>query len=179
MGKRRRPRESDYVPKSRKQIRAIARELRRRLGIEGRYSPDLLTVLAKITEFYPHFRVQYVLDSDLPDMEAKAYVSAFKLKVRDGIRTGLWYYGDNRARWTIAHELGHLMLGHPGNPPRRRGRNVSSLVESEADWFAAEFLVPPELVDLSMSVDEISRLFQISLEAAATRKRELRYERHL
>jgi Zn-dependent peptidase ImmA (M78 family) len=56
-------------------------------------------------------------------------------------------------RWTIAHELGHLVLGHPALPagelcrPRvRRRRGDRRHYEDEADGFAAALLIPDSIL---------------------------------
>lgn len=176
MPKRRRPKRSHYIPKSHEQIKLIARDLRRRLGIDDKYAPDLAHLLNRLKELYPNFKLKIVNDSDLPRMEAKAYSAAFMLKIREGIMKALRSYGDSRSRFTVGHELGHLMLSHPGNQPRERpGEKVSSenaLLEHEANLFASEFLIPSNLFDPTLSTNEISRLFQVSTDAAARRRSE-------
>jgi Zn-dependent peptidase ImmA (M78 family) len=159
------------------EIRATAEQLRRDLGIQDQHAPDLAHLLNRLHEVFPKFKLKVVKDTDLPNMEAKAYTNACILKVRDGIMNALRTYGDVRARFTVAHELGHLMLGHPGNQPRPRPKREFdaplSILESEANTFASEFLMPSELIDRKFSNDRISRLFQVSIEAAARRRREL------
>ena len=170
---KRRHKKITYVPKSPKVIRAIARDLRARLGIDDKFAPDLAHILNRLTEVYPKFRYRVVEDGDLPDMEAKAYSKAFMLKVRQTVMNALRTYGDPRSRFTIAHELGHLLLGHPGNQPRaRRGETIRSaqdLLEHEANLFASEFLIPSHLYDPSLSAGDTSRLFQVSIDVATLR----------
>ncbi|MBX9778398.1 MAG: ImmA/IrrE family metallo-endopeptidase [Xanthobacteraceae bacterium] len=131
--------------------------------------------LNKLADLYPKFRLKVVADADLPKMEAKAYSAAFMLKVREGVMKALKTYGDPRSRFTVGHELGHLFLGHPGNQPRERpGQKISStqaVLEDEANLFASEFLVPTHLLHPDLSAGDISRLFQVSLDAATHRKR--------
>ena len=58
-----------------------------------------------------------------------------------------------RARFTLAHEIGHMALGHDGSHRRgatsaiakELGRKVGR-AEREAERFAAAFLVPAHLV---------------------------------
>lgn len=169
-----------YTPKTAEQIRAVAREARQRLGIDKQHAPDLWAVLGKLPEKYPHFRLKIVPDAHLPHVEAKANSKAFVLKIRESFETALKYYGDHRARFTVAHELGHLLLDHPGSQPRVRSYHstdrppTDAVLEKEANIFASEFLMPTNLVDSSKSPDEISRLFQVSVEAAARRSSELK-----
>jgi Zn-dependent peptidase ImmA (M78 family)/DNA-binding XRE family transcriptional regulator len=48
----------------------------------------------------------------------------------------------DRLRFNVAHELGHLVLHHPGQAGR--------IVEAEADAFAAELLTPLDAISLAM-----------------------------
>lgn len=55
--------------------------------------------------------------------------------------------GYTRQRFTIAHELGHLVLHYAitdNRAPIRANRYGSGRVEWEANWFAAGFLMPEE-----------------------------------
>ncbi|MBB5038718.1 ImmA/IrrE family metallo-endopeptidase [Prosthecobacter dejongeii] len=53
------------------------------------------------------------------------------------------YTGNLRNRFTIAHELGHYFLHSEGGKKAIRiGREGSTRVEWEANWFAAAFLLP-------------------------------------
>jgi Zn-dependent peptidase ImmA (M78 family) len=175
--KKRNPRKSKYLPKSPEQVRAIAQELRRQLGIQHQHAPDISLLFYRMRALYPKFKLKEVKDSDLPDMEAKAYSGAFMLKVREGIMNALRTYGDARSRFTVAHELGHLLLGHPGNQARGRpGKKVSTaqmVLENEANLFASEFLIPTNLLDRSFTTGRISQSFQVSLDVADRRRREL------
>lgn len=80
------------------------------------------------------------------------------------------YYNDRkpfvRQRFTIAHELGHVMLGH---------REHSALAEHEANHFAAAALCPLPLLALYdiRRVPEIARIFKISEDCAEKRLRDL------
>lgn len=70
----------------------------------------------------------------------------------DGIQIGeaIGYNPDRavvRQRFTLAHELGHFLLGHNGlNASYETGRNWNSREEQEAKCFAGELLVPYELL---------------------------------
>ncbi len=51
---------------------------------------------------------------------------------------------DGRARFTIIHELGHLLLGHQRSLHRDNGRKIEAFENSEwqANQYAAELLMP-------------------------------------
>lgn len=102
-----------------------------------------------------------------------------------------WYiiYDDTnsveRIRFTIAHELGHIFLGHR----LRRGRSTGTkefepkpLTEREADVFASRLLCPACVIyGLNLhTCEEISQVCHVSLTAARIRseRMELLYERN-
>ncbi|MDQ0305258.1 ImmA/IrrE family metallo-endopeptidase [Ancylobacter polymorphus] len=89
--------------------------------------------------------------------------------------------GAPRARFTIAHEIGHIMLGHNRIRHRRLDYDAKSATspvladEMQANMFAGAFLAPYHLsgITLSSSIDELSERFQISSKAAEIRLPEL------
>lgn len=83
-----------------------------------------------------------------------------------------------RVRWTLAHELGHVLLRHLEWYESTRldhwsGR--SKVLEAEADVFATELLSPPALLRLLGAIwsEDIARVCGISSEAALYRERDL------
>lgn len=88
----------------------------------------------------------------------------------------------NRQRFTIAHELGHLLNPRHPKETQYRGRHVGrpALHEREADAFAAALLMPKVLVRaytlIGVSqVDDLAKRFMVSPLAMAIRMRELTY----
>jgi hypothetical protein len=77
-----------------------------------------------------------------------------------------------RQRFTIAHEIGHLLL-HPMNAGQVHFRDttfVGSWQETSANRFAADLLMPEWMLDLAMSstggqVWRLARLFNVSEQA--------------
>ncbi|HEY1783600.1 MAG TPA: ImmA/IrrE family metallo-endopeptidase [Roseiarcus sp.] len=82
--------------------------------------------------------------------------------------------GVARARMTLAHELGHAVLCHPGEALARitgvnRSTPISPVVrgfESEANRFAFHFLVKDELAQLCDSPQCLSKRFGVSVFSA-------------
>jgi Zn-dependent peptidase ImmA (M78 family) len=92
----------------------------------------------------------------------------------------------NRQRFKIAHEIGHLQLGHPSEPGEhvhvekdvyisQRGRKASEGVdpkEIEANAFAACLLMPKTLLEESLEapvndarITALAKLFGVSEQA--------------
>ncbi len=82
-----------------------------------------------------------------------------------------------RKRFTVAHELGHIFLGHPfsmGFHARTVFVNTS-LTETEANIFASRFLSPACVLwglDIH-SASDISKICQISMESARIRAKRM------
>ena len=82
----------------------------------------------------------------------------------------------SRQRFTVAHELGHLLLGHSGPLINREPRPGDNPQERAANAFAADLLAPA-CVLRGLGVDsapQIARLCRISPQAAAFRMEQLR-----
>ncbi len=83
-----------------------------------------------------------------------------------------------RALFTIAHELGHLALGHR-RAAFNRGGDVCKMFEDsewQANSFAGEFLMPLDLIREAglQSAAEIAQMFGVSMQAAQTRYNKLK-----
>ena len=78
-----------------------------------------------------------------------------------------------QARFTIAHELGHLLLGHKVDVIFAR-QNCDTKIpcyrdsEWQADTFAAQLLMPTELAQ-GKTTNELEQLFGVSASAAIAR----------
>ncbi len=80
----------------------------------------------------------------------------------------------NRQRFTVAHELGHLILGHEFKIKQYNEIikfNTKSPIEREANIFAAELLMPKNILTKYLkenkitSVSDLSIKFEVSEEA--------------
>lgn len=96
-------------------------------------------------------------------------------------------------RFSVAHELGHFVLGHPSRPPSelcsgvraRQSAPDERSYEAEANAFAGELLMPAHLVQRRCEVSPVSmevpsrlaRDYHVSILASAIRFAELASER--
>lgn len=86
-------------------------------------------------------------------------VSDESLRLFDNI-----YYNDSmpikRIRFSLAHELGHIILDH--------GDYLDPLKESEANYFASNFLAPRMAIHYAKckNQNDVAKIFHISQEAA-------------
>ena len=94
-----------------------------------------------------------------------------------------------RDRFTIAHELGHYFLHYiyqkynkgmsfPSNAVFKAARYGTGRTETEANWFAASFLMPKNIFEkefksLNGSIFDLAERFGISYSACRIRAEEL------
>lgn len=153
-------------------IKTKAADLRQRLGLEGQYAPNLVEVLQKLASFNPRIRMVLVPDPKLPLVEARAEPNTRTIYLRQSVFDDL-KRADPRARWTVAHEIGHVILKHKGVNFRATGKSFVVAVEKhqerEAQIFAAEFLAPTNLIARYRSTDEITQRFHVTPEVAKIR----------
>lgn len=165
------------------EVEDVALRLREAVGLGDEDWVDLLSVLQKLPTRFPDFRWLVALDEELPGAEAKADCAektiVIKQSVYDGIRLGR-----PRSRMTLAHEIGHIVLGHAGTRLRSLGRDrvaawnrdVGS-EEQEARWFAAVFLSPTRLASTCGDPQALAERFGLSGSAAERRWDELEARR--
>lgn len=110
-------------------------------------------------------------------------------KPSEGAKGAIYYNPSEpyvRQRFTVAHELGHALMGH-GERPRDTSSSMNSYepVEVEANCFAAELLMPVATVRSAVdqfSITDISVLaagFNVSESAMKFRMKNLAAERVL
>jgi putative toxin-antitoxin system antitoxin component (TIGR02293 family) len=156
-------------------IRELAHQVRVDLGIEDQAAPDMYEVLQKLPKKFPQIRVE-IVDNEKTMMAALARVDTRGLFIQKDVFENL-ATGDVRARFTIAHEIGHLIL-HREHSRRfyrhdsGKARLASVREEREAMIFASEFLMPAVLARYQTAA-EIEKKFRVSAAAAQIRAREL------
>ena len=86
-----------------------------------------------------------------------------------------------RQRFTLAHELGHYFLhSQQGSKPLKAFRLGTSMAEQEANYFAAELLMPEEMFradfktlskDLNQEdkISKMAQMYHVSFTAASVR----------
>lgn len=133
---------------------------------------NISSVPVKVVEIAIKSKISIVKNSNVSELKSHETGASFF----DG---GDWYivYDDTlsvgRSRFTVAHELGHIFLGHPlkFGYHARTIDTERPLSEKEADMFAARLLMPACVIwGLQLhTTDEISKIFGVSYEAAKAR----------
>lgn len=142
-------------------------------------SPNMLDVLEAL-KFHRFLRDYAVLlDQQMPGEEAR-YSADDRQILLSRSTADAARFEVPRARWTIAHEIGHLALGHATRSrttlSQRSAYNANlNRDETDANRFAAAFLIPEAVANVSdtTTASAISERFKVSKEAAARRLEEL------
>ena len=80
----------------------------------------------------------------------------------------------DRWRWTLAHELGHLVM-HFDESTESESRKTRKMIERQADLFAAEFLTPAHAIGHSLNgltfqkLGGLKREWKVSMQSLITR----------
>ncbi|WP_431146537.1 ImmA/IrrE family metallo-endopeptidase [Pseudomonas alvandae] len=120
------------------------------------------------------------------DVLALAFPDRHLIRVKQSVWSGA-VRGDRMSRFTLAHELGHLILHnsdrlgfarhHPSSP---RSHNFYEDSEWQADRFAAELLIPAgELSGMRLNASQIAVKYGVSKKSAGIRICSLRKEGYL
>ena len=143
--------------------------------VHERNQPNVLIILKRLRDLVPDARYEVLNDDCFASKEEGRTNCEEKLislprSVMENLKKG-----NPRARLTVMHEIGHLILGHEGvlsraqNDPRARNSTRVMKFEREAWGFARAFLAPKRLIEKSMTVQQISAKFGISTGVAKIR----------
>jgi Zn-dependent peptidase ImmA (M78 family) len=166
--------------KTHEDVEALTQSLRKALGLDQQERPDMMTVIQKTKVIFKSFGYLRVDDAKMPEAEGQWDANEGIMRLRESVFRAM-QRSEPRARWTVAHELGHFALKHGGT--RNRSTEVSSAErflarvkaeEAEASRFAAAFLAPAHLIRQDDTPETIAERFGISAEAACIRHAEVR-----
>lgn len=159
-------------PLSRAEIRRVALAIRELLGIQEARLDMVRLVEHLLTKAGITYEV--LLEDEMGGDEARAWPDDLLLQIREDVYERL-NDDDPRSRFTIPHELGHLIL-HQEVSLARAGRDSAKVhkpfedSEWQADTFSAEFSMPVPIIQGSCSsIADIEWTFGVSQRAAEIR----------
>ncbi|SIR06558.1 protein of unknown function [Rhizobium sp. RU35A] len=165
---------TDFVvpPRSWDDIHAVAESVRSAIGLENQPYVPVVDVLERVLDYRMNLVRFEVGDfAEMEGAEGLTDPNGEFIQIREDVYQDA-IAGDGRARFTIAHEMGHFFL-HTGIPLARstRGDGVAIYRKSEpqANQFAAELLMPRKLIFPGTSSEKIATDHGVSEEAARNR----------
>lgn len=169
----RRRKGSKVPPKSILQIRNEANHVRTVLGLNQRKINMIPLLEFILPKFLPSFVYEIVPREYMGVDEARTYPDKHAIYIREDVYLAATNE-DRRAQFTLAHELGHLVmhgnLGKSSSYARNSlGHQVFEDSEWQADTFASEFLMPYTEAKMCINSTEIYEKFGVSKSAAETR----------
>jgi len=173
--------------KSAKDIEQKTLAWRDAFDVSNAWAPDVIDLFErKLPILFPTFALVVRPDNEMiaiGDAEAYTEFNPPLIAVRESVYV-LASRQNGRARMTLAHEFGHLVL-HPGaaklrieggNQPDKRLRAFES-AEWQARKFAAYFLLPTHIVREFSSPRLLAEACHVSLQAAEIRFSEVGHMR--
>jgi Zn-dependent peptidase ImmA (M78 family) len=187
-----------WVPKKTKSMaEAEALNFRAALGEQDSFRPDALGIAECVLDALIGCELVVCDDSKMLGVEAYTqHIPALgtRLFVKASLVARLQQeHPDPRARFTLAHEFGHIVMhrgrsetGIPSTQMRMapaRGLAAANQKspylpaefsgETQANWFASEFLMPKHLVRECFSAEDVHKRFNVSRRAAEIKWAEL------
>lgn len=159
------------------QIRKDANYIRAALGLKIKKINMITLIELILPKLLPGFSYEIIDKSEMGIDEARTYPDKQLIYIREDT-----YYaatdGDRRAQFTLAHELGHLVMHSNLGQSKSYARNseqhkIYEDSEWQADTFAAEFLMPYEIAKACKSPEDIFDEFGVSKAAANLRYRKI------
>lgn len=170
------------APTSRRKLRRVAENLWRDLGVEGDIFPIVQVLDVVLSDALPDYTFAVIEPEYMGSEHGLTEPDQRIVLIREDVYVGACE-GRGRDRFTMAHELGHLIL-HSGkylarmDPRAMRNPQHEKYEDSEwqANTFASELLMPVRIVQSCKDTHELARRCQVTLDAANVRFRILRQE---
>lgn len=158
------------VPTSKKKIEEYANQIRERCGLQNtKCFPIMYFLEIVLARFFPDISLLVVEPEDMPFKEAETVPGQSLIRIRRDIYDEA-IEGDGRARFTIAHEVGHFLMHSPDSIVlcRMEAGTIMKTYE-DPEWQAntfASYLLAPTALASGLTKQEIMQQFQLSERAA-------------
>jgi Zn-dependent peptidase ImmA (M78 family) len=160
------------------QIRNEANCIRNALGIKKEKINMISVIEFILPTLLPDYSYEIQSKVKMGIDEARTYPDKQLVYIREDVYQAVTD-GDRRAQFTLAHELGHLVMHSGLKESQSFARNsvqhhIFEDSEWQADTFAAEFLMPYEIARTCANPQEIFDKFGVSKFAAEIRYRKIK-----
>ncbi|OBX73763.1 hypothetical protein A9308_00710 [Moraxella atlantae] len=162
-------------PRSKKSICGLARALRQKVAqAKDDQALDLCKLIELVLPKATNNKFEFVIKNYgyMGNTEAAMSPDSMKMYIREDVYEAL-HADDPRARFTIAHEIGHFIL-HDGVALGRDNGSPHKIFEDsewQANVFAAELLAPLDCC-VGLDVEDVMEIFCVSRSCAQYRKKE-------
>jgi hypothetical protein len=157
-------------------VQRVAQTFRDSVGIKS--EKINICALYELLQDMGFLEFEIVDDWELLGMEAQTKPDDDSIQIRQSVYD-LAAKGDGHCRFTLAHELGHLLLHKDQEPVSyARGEIPKHEIYEDSEWqadvFASELLMDSRLVDPNKSASEVASKFGTSATAAAMKIRDMK-----
>ncbi len=160
-------------PRSKENIKGLANAFRTdyaKINLHERI--NLLQLIEIVLPKITNLKFEFILveKEEMGDVEAAMSPDRMKMYIRNDVYDQL-HQEDPRARFTIAHEIGHFVLHDEVTLTRSSQSKHEPFRDSEwqADCFAAELLAPIQACKEYSTIEDIMNVFGISYSCAQIR----------
>ncbi|WP_277287666.1 ImmA/IrrE family metallo-endopeptidase [Veillonella montpellierensis] len=155
-------------PRSLRDIRRIARNVREILGYETDGRIDIVRLLEhRLGRIGLEYEIK--LASEMGSKHGETYLDQDKILIREDVYNNACK-GSGRDRLTIAHEIGHFILHRASDISLARDTDEEVKPFEDPEWqanaFAGELLAPYEFVK-GKNVFDVSKIYGVSEKAAS------------
>ena len=139
------------LPTSGKAIAEYARSIRSNTGLENAYFFPIMRFLEHVLpQAFPDMNLEIVPLQDMPFKEGETILGQNTIRIREDVYNEACV-NNGRARFTVAHEIGHFLIHTPDSIVLCRQVEGTKLPpyedpEWQANTFAGELLAPSYLI---------------------------------
>lgn len=168
----------EVTPKSRFELRRLAKLFRIFFDIQSDLKVDIIKILDRLHEYDEDFFYEIVEDEELKDKYAETFSDQSRMRIRESTYLGA-IMGNPRDRFTLTHELAHYLL-HDSKSVLGLARSKDDSnptpafrrAEWQANVFAGEFMA---LYDLTKDFSALEICEKCGMSEAAS---QIQYEQY-
>ena len=162
-------------PLSEKKIVGVAHSIRDQLEIGSSYLK--ITNLYEVLQEMEELVLEILEDNELEE-EALCFPDHKLIQIKESVYNDACD-GNGHARFTLAHELGHLFLHQKQESlSYAKGKRASHKIFEDSEWqadvFASELLMDTRMVDINMEAEDAAHEFGLSKLAAQYKLKKLK-----
>lgn len=164
-------------PRSRKNIDTLATVVRKSVGVKQPHFPILEFVELQLPLLWENFHLVVQEKHVMGDAHGLTFPESSAIWLREDVYEGV-EEGRGRDRFTLAHELGHLVMHGDTGLARVPKKTVELKPYENSEWqanrFAGVLLVPDDVAINLGNAFDIAKACGVSVEAASVRLKQVK-----